>query len=282
MKDMSFETLKRRHDEKLDPMFYQRPQATPTAGNIAQAEKIVGELRTAGALERRFARLHDVNAGLVWVPPPAPPAPAKGVFGHLVGRKAHEPVDTGGAPQPITWERFRRDVLPTAERLEVLLHQTDRAAFVTAKNPDAPPILQWDRTDRRNRVSWYCYRERPLVANWNLRPREYNEVSAIVLQPTLWGPGASYAHHGAFACLVLKGARDVLYERGAGFFPEILKSEYHGVRATLEAYAQQAVVEGKDQAEVCGLDLRKGQVWDVVVRVTSKGLVIHYKLDRWD
>jgi hypothetical protein len=60
--ELPFTILKERFDNKMHPLRYLRPQAAPSAENIAQAEKIVATLRTAGALERRFARLVDVQA----------------------------------------------------------------------------------------------------------------------------------------------------------------------------------------------------------------------------
>ena len=53
------DTIRRRFDEKMNPLKYQRPQAAPTVGNIAQAEKIVQKLGIANSLKRRFARLEE-------------------------------------------------------------------------------------------------------------------------------------------------------------------------------------------------------------------------------
>ena len=91
--------------------------------------------------------------------------------------------------------------------------------------------------------------------HWNLRGGAYHPVTAIVLHPSLWDSSRQFAHQGGFACFVLKGARDMQYKEGAAFFPEFLRSEYHGVRKTLEAYAKAAVLDGKGEAEVCGIAL---------------------------
>ena len=82
---------------------------------------------------------------------------------------------------------------------------------------------------------------------------------------------------------ILSGAYDVRYTSGAGFFPETLRSEYHGIRATIEAYARTAVIAGKDEATACGIGLSKGSgEWNHLFRVTSKGAAVTYRLDRWD
>jgi len=41
--------------------------------------------------------------------------------------------------------------------------------LVTAKHPEAPPILQWDSPDKRNPVSLYVYVNGSATADWNLR-----------------------------------------------------------------------------------------------------------------
>ena len=51
---------------KMNPLQYQRPQAAPKEGNILQAEKLVAKLELEGALERRFARVEELEA--IWRP----------------------------------------------------------------------------------------------------------------------------------------------------------------------------------------------------------------------
>jgi hypothetical protein len=108
-------------------------------------------------------------------------------------------------------------------------------------------------------------------------------VTAVTLSPSMWHGGQKFAHHGEKVIFVLSGAKDLEYVSGAGFFPEFLKNDYHPIRATLEAYAQEAVIDGKLDAEACGICLQKGQSWDQqTFRVTAKGGRTTYKLDRWD
>lgn len=159
---LPFEAIKARWADKMSPSQYMRAQAAPAAGNIAQAEKIIATLKAAGSLERRYARLDDVQRFLWRAPAPrgtaVAPAPG-GVFGHLTP-KAKAPAPEGRATLPqqtMTWEKFQRTVLPEALGIEVQVPQSpDRfMALVTAARPDAPPILQWDSEEARNPVSWY-------------------------------------------------------------------------------------------------------------------------------
>jgi hypothetical protein len=281
---LPFEALKARFDAKMHPLRYLRPQAAPAAGNIAQAEKIVAALRSEGALARRFARLAEVQT--LWSPQvAADPKPQRaGVFAHLTPRATH-PVSTSSAPPAVmTWVKFAASVLPTAEAIELHVPAGKQPfmAMVTAANLEAPPILQWDRADKRNPVSMYLYVGGSEAQRWNLRAGTHRRVTAIVLRPWMWDETRTFAHHGAGVCIVLDGARDTTHEAGGGMFPEWLKSEYHGVRATLEAHFRSAVIEGRDDAEVCGFSLERGGAADVLLRVTTRGIRADYRLDRWD
>ena len=155
---LPFADIKRRFDDKMAPSNYQRAQTGPSAGQIAQAEKVVAELQAAGALERRYATAADLQ--FLWQPTvaKAEKAAASGVFAHLTPKsKATAPAALAVPARTMTWEKFARTVLPSAVSVEVQVPATcDRfAALVTAANKDAPPILQWDAEDARNPVSWY-------------------------------------------------------------------------------------------------------------------------------
>jgi hypothetical protein len=161
--DLPEEDVQRKWATKLAPSQYMRAQAPPAAGNIAQAEKIIEKLKAAGALQRRYARLDELPTFL-WRPasPPgtAPEAPAaSAVFGHIAPKtKAPAPEPRKVTPQKIMhWEEFWNTVLSEAQRIEVQIPQnSDRfVALMTAAQPGAPPILQWDSEEARNPFSWY-------------------------------------------------------------------------------------------------------------------------------
>jgi len=278
---LSFARIKARFDEKMDPARYLRPQAPPKAGAIAEAEKIVEQLRSAGSLERRFARLSEVPS--IWQPRPAAtqPTPA-GVFGHLVAGAASPPLRAGSPSVTMTWAKFERNVLPTAAEIELLVPPVGNfAAYMTASNPEAPPILQWDRDDVRNPVSWYCYTGGSTASRWGLVAHSYRRVTALVEQPSMWDRTRNYSHHGEAVCFVLDGAKDPMAAE-LGLFPEILKAEYHAVRSVIEAYSRKGRPTGHEEASVCGLRLQKGTDKNTTVRVLSRGVWTIFNLDRWD
>ena len=156
---MDSAAIKRRFDEKMAPSQYMRAQVAPTAGNIAQAEKVITALKAAGALDRRYARIADL-AKFLWRPRPAQSPQPGSVFGHLTPKAKAPPAGKLALPQQtLTWEKFARTVLPEASVIEAQVPAvSDRfMALVTAANPEAPPILQWDAEGQRNPLSWYYH-----------------------------------------------------------------------------------------------------------------------------
>lgn len=322
-------------DSKMNPNFYQRPQAPPKAGNIARAEEIVGKLASAGALARRYATFADLERyqGTFLYrrsearPPQTPTnAPGTGVFGHLAPKPDPKP-GLHLPPVVVTWRKFVETVFDDAHRnwhidkIEYLVPAHGNfGALATAVDPEAPAILQWDPTGGpRNPVSWYVYTQGSSATQWGLSPHAWAMVTAAIRNPARWR--GNYTNHadGVVLCLatvdariglnapeVLRPARDrgalghghPTGSSGVGLclFPEILKSEYHEVRATLEAHSQAGRMQGSADAECCGMVLGAGGGggsgggrwdstgrWDHTLRVTYRaGNVATFKIDRWD
>lgn len=148
---MPMNVVSERFAAKMNPTQYQRAQVAPSAGNRAVAEKIVAQMKVEGSLRRRHALLAEVP--LLWIPPHKTKQPKqKGVFSNVPVKQA----TTENAPaipgKVITWEKFRKDILPRASSLEVFVPaDTDRmSALVTAVDPGAPYLFQWD-----NPLSWH-------------------------------------------------------------------------------------------------------------------------------
>lgn len=274
-----FSEVSRAFAAKMHPLAYQRPQAAPTADAIAAAEKVMQQLGAAGSLARRFARIDEVQA--LWRPAPKKDeAPAGGVFGHLKPKGAEAPSMVIPS-QTMTWVKFRDTVLPTAERIEFLApNHGSYTALVTAVNAEAPPILQWDREDARNPVSWYFWHGGSSAASFGLRAGQFHEVAAVALKPSMWNGG--HEHQGYGVMFVIADARESK-QAGAALFPEILKAEFHGIRSVLEAYSRGASIEGMGEPHAAGVMLNKGdKEWSATVRVWMGGKSLDYRLDRWD
>lgn len=279
-----FNTVSRKFAEKMNPLQYQRPQAAPSAGNVAQAERIVEKLGIANSLKRRYARLDEIQT--IWRPMPAKKAGgvSAGVFARVATKEQQRetPNAMSGPTATITWEKFRRTVLGSARKIEFYVPWKEDCytAILTAEDQEAPPIILWDTEENRNPFSWYVYSGGSAPSRWNLTPG-YAEVTGVTLQPNLWQPG--YEYRGASVIFILKGAKDRdRRSTGLALFPEVLKSELHEVRSTIEAYSKSEKLGGADEASACGVRLQKGLNWNAQFRVTTDIGTTIYKLDRWD
>ena len=228
---------------------------------------------------------------MIWTPRAAAmPAPPTGVFGHLAPKDPRTPPDVVGRPITITWEKFRRTVLPDAIEMSLYAgHDHMQIVFlVTAADPSAPPIVQWDRPEHRNPTTWYLFHNGTAAIDANILACTWVRIYGVTPLPCAWDSDRASAHHGDGAILLLDGARDMRAERGntgGGFFPENLRSEYREIRSVMEAHAKGAAIEGAGGPTACGLDLRKQpnpfrQPARVRVR-TSLG-TSEYMIDRWD
>jgi hypothetical protein len=279
---LPFDVVSRKFADKMHPLQYQRPQADPTEGNIAQAEKIVEKLGIQKSLVRRFAKIEEINC--FWSPKEEKEAAeSNGVFSHLLANgNKKETVEMSIPTVKMTWRKFSETVLPLAESIEYLVKNArdGYSAILTASYDDAPPILQWDKEERRNPFSWYVYNMGSSPTDWNLSTG-YCQVTGVCYQPSMWYEDNS--HQGKALFFILKGAKDTRYKgTGCALFPETLKSELREIRSTIEAYSKSAILEGYDEASACGIRLQYGSEWNANFRVKSKIGTVVYSLDRWD
>ena len=275
----STSVVERKHAERMDPLKYQRPTAAPTAGNVAQAERLFEKLGLAPALQRRHARADEVV--FEWKPQWKGVQP--GIFGHLLThqRSGAERALLGTRAQPITYARFRRDVLPTAIEMEVVVpHNGNFIALTTSVDPDAPPILQWDSLEARNPFAWYVYHQGSPASNWGLQPGR-NKVVGITLQPSQWGRGLEGGHHGSSAILMIEGAADQR-SSSLALFPECLRSELHEVRATIEAHSRRAQLAKLPRGTQNAAGLRVGDNGPAEVWVRTAQGTARYVIDRME
>jgi hypothetical protein len=287
---MDTASARRRFDEKADPMRYQRPQAAPKAGNIAQAEKLVEQLGIQRSLPRRFVALDEVLIRSRWLPAapptdslPVAPKPAGGVFAGLAQPSG---AAAAGAPSPIagarmSWQKFCSQVLPRAEAIQLLVTDAEMTfgGLTTAVDADAPPLFAWDDAGERNPFSWYRW-QGAAPADFGLQPHQPATVSALLHLPSMWSARAPL-HEGAL--LVLAGAADAkVASYGSALFPELMRPELRPVRATINAYSIANALAVPAGALALGLVLRKGVPINAVLRVTVRGAAIDYGVDRWD
>lgn len=277
---MAYDDVARRFKDKMHPLQYQRPQAAPTEGNIKRAEEIVAKLGIAPSLERRFATLADVQQW-VWVPKEVELTKGEGVFSHLKPKNSQEVQDMKVPPVVTTWEKFNRTVLLDAESIQFYVRpgRGPFTAMVTAVHPDAPPILLWDNEEHRNPVSTYVWNSGSPCEQWGLRPG-WVDVTGITKRPHLWS--GEYPNQTTGVIFLLKGATESR-NGGLALFPEILKSELREVRSVIEAHSRSGEIAEMRHGNANGVGFDKGKTgFEYLLRVTSKGQTVDYKLDRWD
>lgn len=91
-------------------------------------------------------------------------------------------------------------------------------------------MIQWDSEEKRNPVTSYVYLNGSAPSRWNLNSGVYHPVTAIALQPWMWSAAKRFAHQGESVVFLLENAKDLEYSKGAGFFPEFLRTTTRGSR----------------------------------------------------
>lgn len=272
----SIHDARRRLNAAMHPLQYQRPQAAPTEGNIRAAEDLFRRMNLAPSLRRRYAHAGDIQEWL-WKPTERE-AKEQGIFSHLSREHKKMELPKDSYINNVSWTVFARDVLPHTKSIRIRLQNSmNFAGLVTAAVPDAPPLLHWDREDRRNPVSWYVYHGGSTPASWALVEGEWIDVLGLTLMPSEWHGNRGGFENKVFA--VLDGMRDAR-NCSVGLFPEILRSELREVRATIEAYSRSACIE-KTENPVGALALPSRE-FGAVLEVAGDVLRRYYKIDRWE
>lgn len=274
---LGFDIVSRRWGQKMHPLQYQRPTAPPAAGTVKQANEVLTKLEAAGAMARRFARLEEVAS--YWRPKEVaakPESPKGGFFDHLLPGQA----DASRLELPatkMTWLRFKDVVLPNAKTLEVLApSRGSYFGMTTAVNPDAPPILRWDR-EPRNPVSWFFFHGGSSASLWGLTGNAWVKVNAVCHKPSHWYGDSPQDAPAAF--LILEGCKLQLDQPGGLFFPEQLRSEFHGIRSVMEAHSNRTALSGRLEGTANGFAVQKHAEPNLKIRVNGSE---QYLIDRWE
>lgn len=264
--DGNAEVVKRKWAEKVGGLAYQRPTTAPTAQNIARGEKIIEQAGYKPSLRRRHATMDDLR--LIWAPKAE--EQSSGVFGHLVPRSTKPDLDLNTPAVEMTFSKFARTILPTAE--QILVHVPGKGQFsglTTAVDPTAPGLFQWS-----NPVCWYLYSGGSTANRWNLTAASWVEVTGITPQPNMWENESPNTGEAIF--FLLKGCYDT-YDASLCLFPSTLKGDLHEIRKTIEAFSQAGKLEGRGPGNAAGLRLRDNSI---TVKVICKGVTTKYVLDR--
>lgn len=236
-----FEVAKRKFLAMTDSLKYKRATTPPKAGTVMQAEKVFETMSMASSLVRRFASLAEARRK-VWLPKAdeVKPAEPTSLFGHLK-TKSPEPVVAAKLPEVIegpmlTWQRFAAQVLPKAEKLRIVVPHGNAnfGAITTTVDPEAKPLVEWDREEERNPFAEYSYHGGTPAHIWGLRPGALVEVDAIISTPSSdrdYDKDPTVGHR----MIVIKGAADTHMRQiplGTGW----IRHEFHEIRSVLENF----------------------------------------------
>ena len=116
---------------------------------------------------------------------------------------------------------------------------------------------------------------------WNIDINNFVKVNSIIKSPNVWGDSKDKTA-GEHTFFVLDKCRDLSEGKGKGFFSEMLKSELHEIRRTLDAYTSTTPIEGVEEANVCGLGYSSEGSWELILRVKTDTSTRLIKIDRFD
>lgn len=149
-----FDTIKRKFETNMSAENYRRSQSAPTQRAVESAEKLIEKLGLTDSLRRRYAKLDELPENeFIWKSKTEKKEEVKtGVFAGVQTKAVDSNETKSVIPQvTMTWDKFRKTILPTADKLEVKVDGTTHLmGMVTAAVPESENIMNWD-----NPFSWY-------------------------------------------------------------------------------------------------------------------------------
>ncbi|OAX81555.1 hypothetical protein ACJ72_04099 [Emergomyces africanus] len=282
-----FKELDRQWRVLCDPKIYLRPQKPPKAGNITVAEKLFEELGlTKNDMARKYLGLCDIPEKIymfrdIHVKPKAPKKEKKeqaGIFANVIPRstpkskaKKDENSTEIDPPKSISFSHFAHTILPTAKKLEIQVEEKEYIYFLITGHPGSKPLMQWHTKD--NLVSPFTSTNPVSTRKYNLKTG-WNQVNAVFPFPHLWdalpaakkfpllpsgAPEFKHYHgkHGFRYLVCLDSIEEKMKRVGLCLFPSMLKSEFHPVRATIEAYSRAGAIEEPPDNYVGGISVSR-------------------------
>ncbi len=138
-------------EDKVSGTNYKRPTALVTPKMRDAAKQALQDLGLIAALDRRYARLEDVNVSSVLFADRDAKKRMSGDVFDTIPTKGHDTKNFDKVEE-ITIDKFIADVLPTAKSLEVMVENRHAGNFVSLIAPEdltAKPLFKW-----ANPFSW--------------------------------------------------------------------------------------------------------------------------------
>lgn len=252
-----YQEVMNKFNYKMDPKQYLRPQATSLSeGNVKRAEEIITKLDIAKSLPRRFAAFDEIKEYCQWLPNAKVDTEdvSEGVFGKLLKK---EKIYTELPPVTLSWKAFK-ERWSQYDSIGIFIPNA-RIGFTsitTSVDSEAPPIIQWDKAARnigkKNTFSSYGYVKGSAPNEYNVKVG-LNTIVGISPTPSHFIPEVKLDNMTYYDIFYVKDARDLKYDGGIGLFPEILISELHEIRSTMEAYSNNEMLIGRENNTANGI-----------------------------
>lgn len=273
---------------------YMRPKTDPTESNVDRAAVIFKELNLEASLPRRCLGREEIpENAFVWKRRPTNATPTESADPFAQVRKkiaeSKPPEALRTSAGRMTWNLFENTYLnkdkPTlAKSVEIFIPDVPNhyQSFMTAVNPEAPPILKHDDPNNRNTANYYGYSERRRPQEWKLSPG-WNELYGITKNPYDW---SLQEDRYLTRFLVLNTGHDT-QENFIDLFPEDLIPELFEVRKTMEAYLKTSKKQNLENGLVAVGISRGASLTDLPIRVTYDDedgfeIVVTLRLDRYE
>lgn len=148
---VDLEEAVRKFEAVVAPANYRRPTSLVTDKMVASARTRLEELGLVSALERRYARLDDININNVLFMDRGTAKPVvDDVFTGIPTKSVHS--KNLDKVEEIPVEKFIHEVLPRAQSVELLVenrHAGNFVSLITAADPTSNNLFKWD-----NKFSW--------------------------------------------------------------------------------------------------------------------------------
>lgn len=284
---------------------YMRSMTEATAASIARAEEKIEELGVSSALRRRGAAMEDVAPYLIWTAPEPVEIKVEAEASARpldILRKPKAPRTTGAIlsedvikaqtlSKVMTWVKFKTQVLPKVDQMWVKFTREPVGLYtlMTQTDPEAAPILVWDKPDNRCPISWYTYVHGMPLSEYKGNIHQAYRVTGIMPNPSQRPslPELSRVEVGS-KCdfLILEGLKDTKFDVGGiRLFPEIVRRDLQtdaGMRRVIEQYSQTAQVDTEVQALVSVPSVTAPSWRPIIIVRTKTGAYESYVVDRLD
>jgi hypothetical protein len=144
---VDLEAAVRSFETKVAPQNYKRPTSLITKGMVDAAMKTIGELGLEAALQRRHAKLSDVNVNSVLFVDNSVKAELKGGVRDLLMQEVKPVTLDLKRAEEITVEKFMAEVLPKTTGLQLLPDNSHLGNFVNITAPvqeSTGQLLRWN------------------------------------------------------------------------------------------------------------------------------------------